>query len=386
MLNPENWTLFETTGSDTMAGKKKGLEEGGSFTTGPESEPANWIRFKALQNYFKPEDLNRYAQVADRLRKDDPAMFDPYTRTSLMSGLRKIFKEETFIQNVTMSYNNSRGKSYIIFHLYYLCTSPNNFNLHHASAGKNSPSSDEPTRGYAQSKATEGSVAIVDCDDEIQLHTVDATKPVPAVAKPFLKAIPALQHTFVNANYEEFMSVYVQCYSGVDPANPPDFNARLDPTGKNLLLSMPFTHLFQDDKLLTHKNHAWMHQEPYDIERNSKCAGLGPAIAEAHTYFGTKKISAEISIPLEKSCSTIIGDHHISSFPSDKNAYGARFPVVMVHFLLKCENQKVKRKAAPVHSVWQNDDERGEPKDDRNYGTPAGPSGSANKRSFSHHE
>jgi len=87
-----------------------------------------------------------------------------------------------------------------------------------------------------------------------------------------------------------------------------------------------------------------------------------------------QRISAEISILLEKTCSAIIGDHHISSFPSAKNQYGMRFPVVMVHFLLKVDKQKVKGKAAPVHSVWQsNDEDKGEELND--FKSPPGYAG-----------
>jgi len=59
----------------------------------------------------------------------------------------------------------------------------------------------------------------------------------------------------------------------------------LDSTGNELLITMPFSHHFQDPDMLTHHNHSWMvkNDDYYEIERNSKHAGLGPAIAEAHT-------------------------------------------------------------------------------------------------------
>ena len=48
--------------------------------------------------------------------------------------------------------------------------------------------------------------------------------------------------------------------------------------------------------------------------------------------------------------------------------------MVMVHFLLKVDKQKVKGKAAPVHSVWQsNDEDKGEELND--FKSPPGYAG-----------
>jgi len=81
--------------------------------------------------------------------------------------------------------------------------------LHPRAAGKVSPAATSVQKEETARANLSANGGAIHCDD-IQLHNADANRVVPAVAKPFLKGVPALQHIFVNStNYEEYSSVYV---------------------------------------------------------------------------------------------------------------------------------------------------------------------------------
>ena len=99
-LNPTFWKADSITGApnNNLATMVKKVNDTG-ITFKCKSDDADHIRDMAGEGFFKYTDLNQYANSADKIRHELPQMM-VYKRTSLISGLRKIFVEGDFVNTV----------------------------------------------------------------------------------------------------------------------------------------------------------------------------------------------------------------------------------------------------------------------------------------------
>ena len=97
-INPTFWELDRITGlpSSTMP-PKKAVAKGLTFKC--KSFDADTVRQLAKAGFFSYNDLNQFANSADKIRHEH-SEFMAYKRTSLISGLRKIFLEAEFVRDV----------------------------------------------------------------------------------------------------------------------------------------------------------------------------------------------------------------------------------------------------------------------------------------------
>jgi hypothetical protein len=210
---------------------------------------------------------------------------------------------------------------------------------------------------------------------------VDENQHVPDAALLVSKGYPGIQYTTVDPDqqFQNYLIVIVQVLAETDPMSPPSFNPRLTDDGKSLRLTVPCSNNLVDPNMLTHQNAAWMKDGAgYEVDRATRLAGLGPAVAELQTFLNNQNVEIMWNLPLAHKCGEIVGNYSITNFPTPKNCNGQRYYPVLVEFKLKLAEQKVQKRAIIKSSVWgaesdEDDESDNDDNDDSNeaFRTPA---------------
>ena len=93
--------------------------------------------------------------------------------------------------------------------------------------------------------------------------------------------------------------------------------------------------------------------------KNTRLAGLGPAIASLQGHFNGPDVSTVWNLPLSEPCDELIGSYSINNFPGARSVTGrggSSFCPVVVEFKLSTVEQRVKKRARVTTGLWDDDD------------------------------
>ena len=175
--------------------------------------------------------------------------------------------------------------------------------------------------------------------------------------------IPGYQYTIVDPSnqYQKYLIVVLQVLSGTDPSNPPRYSPVLLEDGCTLQIKMPLAPVMINEEMMTDARVSWMKDggggEGYKQYRNTRLAGLGPAIAQVNGYFNGQPLTTTWDLPLSEPCEKLIGSYSINNFPAPKGSgrFGATFSPVVVEFKLSTVEQRVKKQSRVSAGIWEED-------------------------------
>jgi len=109
--------------------------------------------------------------------------------------------------------------------------------------------------------------------------------------------IPGYQYTIVDPSnqYQKYLIVVLQVLSGTDPTNPPRYSPVLVEDGNTLRVKVPLAPVMINEEMMTDARVSWMREggggSGYQQYKNTRLAGLGPAIAQVNGFFNGKPLS-----------------------------------------------------------------------------------------------
>jgi len=175
--------------------------------------------------------------------------------------------------------------------------------------------------------------------------------------------IPGYQYTIVDPSnqYQKYLIVVLQVLSGTDPTDPPRYSPVLVEDGNTLQVQVPLAPVMINEDMMTDARVSWMREggegAGYQQYKNTRLAGLGPAIAQVNGYFNGKPLTTTWDLPLSEPCEKLIGSYSINNFPAPKSSgrFGTRFSPVVVEFKLSTVEQRVKKQSRVSTGLWEDD-------------------------------
>jgi len=176
--------------------------------------------------------------------------------------------------------------------------------------------------------------------------------------------IPGYQYTIVDPSnqYQKYLIVVLQVLSGTDPTAPPRYSPVLVEDGNTLRVKVPLAPVMINEAMMTDKRVSWMREgggaDGYQQYKNTRLAGLGPAIAQVNGFFNGKPLCTTWDLPLSEPCEKLIGSYSINNFPATNSSgrYGTNFCPVVVEFKLSTVEQRVKKQSRVSTGIWQDED------------------------------
>lgn len=180
--------------------------------------------------------------------------------------------------------------------------------------------------------------------------------------------IPGYQYTIVDPSnqYQKYLIVVLQVLSGTDPTDPPRYAPVLIEDGSTLRVKVPLAPVMINEAMMTDRRVSWMREggglgaDGYHQYKNTRLAGLGPAIAQVNGYFNGKPLTTTWDLPLSEPCEKLIGSYSINNFPATKKSsgrsYGTSFCPVVVEFKLSTVEQRVKKQSRVSTGIWQEEE------------------------------
>jgi hypothetical protein len=176
--------------------------------------------------------------------------------------------------------------------------------------------------------------------------------------------IPGYQYTIVDPSnqYQKYLIVVLQVLSGTDPTDPPRYCPVLVEDGNSLRIKVPLAPVMINEELMTDARVSWMREGSGDTThqqyKNTRLAGLGPAIAQINGFFNGKALSTTWDLPLSEPCEKLIGSYSINNFPAQNGSgrFGSSFSPVVVEFKLSTVEQRVKKQSRVSTGLWEDND------------------------------
>jgi hypothetical protein len=176
--------------------------------------------------------------------------------------------------------------------------------------------------------------------------------------------VPGYQYTIVDpANqYQKYLIVVLQGLSGTDPTNPPRYSPVLVEDGNTLQVKVPIAPVMISEEMMTDGRVSWMREGGgsagyHQQYRNTRLAGLGPAVAQINGHFNGKPLTTTWDLPLIEPCEKLIGNYSINNFPAEHGSgrFGASFSPVVVEFKLSTVEQRVKKQSRVSSGLWEDE-------------------------------
>jgi hypothetical protein len=186
--------------------------------------------------------------------------------------------------------------------------------------------------------------------------SVSPSTETPKSALLLKNGFPGYQYTVVEPNnqYQKYLIVVIQALSGTSPVQPPRYQPTLEEDGTILKVQVPLSPVFNNTNLLTNSKVSWMSNATNGnlVEyKNTRLAGIGPAIAQVQAFCNSNEMYTEWRLPLGERCDEIIGSYSINNFPSG-DRFGPTFSPVLVEFKLSTVEQRVKKEAKVEQGLW----------------------------------
>ena len=174
--------------------------------------------------------------------------------------------------------------------------------------------------------------------------------------------IPGYQYTIVDPSnqYQKYLIVVLQVLSGTDPTDPPRYSPILVEDGNTLRIKIPLAPVMTNEEIMTDARVSWMREGSaggvgFQQYKNTRLAGLGPAIAQINGFFNGKPLSTTWDLPLSEPCEKLIGSYSINNFPAQNGSsrFGTSFSPVVVEFKLSTVEQRVKKQTRVSAGLWE---------------------------------